>query len=136
MGLSDHLRAAPRFLLVGVIAVLIDAVVYALLSDTLEPGGAKACSYVAGALFGYVANWKFTFGERRSSWAEVAFVATYAISLGLNVGVNALILAVVPAPLGLPLAFLAATGVSTVWNFAGLSKVVFRRSARRLDHTA
>lgn len=118
-----------RFVLVGGTTVLIDAAVYQLLLFTdLSHGWAKAISFVAGALFAYVANWRYTFRGQHHRWSVVAFVAVYLCALGLNVGVNGLLLALLGEDRAwqVAVAFVVATGVSAAWNFAGMARFVFR----------
>lgn len=129
MGLNDDAATAPRFLLVGLTAVALDALVYFLLHSHIGATPAKALGYGLGAVFGYIANWKFTFGARRGAWTELAFIATYLVSLGLNVSSNQLVIGFA----GPVLAFFTATGISTVWNYVCLSRIVFKRSPTRLE---
>lgn len=119
----------PRFLLVGGTTVLVDFVVYQLLMLLgLEHEVAKTFSFTAGAVFAYVANWRFTFSGQAHRWSLALFVMIYAAALGLNVGANALVLHVLgehPAWKVL-FAFLVATGLSAVWNYIGMALFVFR----------
>jgi putative flippase GtrA len=121
--------SALRFLLVGGTTVLIDAGVYALLDALrVDYDLAKTISFIAGATFAYFANWRFTFGGHRNRWSEVLFVLVYAFALGINIALNALVRSADPgSALMAALAFLVATGVSAVWNFVGMSLLVFRR---------
>ncbi|MEX5718152.1 GtrA family protein [Geodermatophilus maliterrae] len=126
-----------RFVLVGGTTVAIDAVVYQLLLLADVPHGwAKALGFVAGAVFAYVANWRFTFRGESHRWSLVAFVAVYLCALGLNVGVNALVLAVLDdgRTWQVAAAFLVATGVSAAWNFLGMARFVFRSPAGDPQH--
>jgi putative flippase GtrA len=122
-----------RFLLVGGTTVLVDAAVYQLLLQTdLSHGTAKAISFIAGALFAYVANWRFTFRGASHRWSLVLFVLVYLGALVLNVGANALVLRLVgeTGAWQVALAFLVATGLSAAWNFVGMALFVFRSSPR------
>lgn len=122
-----------RFLLVGGTTVLIDALVYqALLLAGLSHGAGKALGFLAGALFAYLANWRFTFQGRSHRWSPVAFAGVYLCALALNVGVNALVLHVLgdTSVWRVAAAFLLATGVSAAWNFLGMAHLVFRSPAR------
>lgn len=122
-----------RFVLVGGTTVLIDAVVYQLLLLAGVPHGpAKASSFIAGAVFAYVANWRYTFRGQHHKWSLVAFVAVYLCALGINVGANALVLNVVGSTRTwqVGLAFLVATGLSAAWNFLGMARFVFRAPPR------
>lgn len=120
-----------RFLLVGGTTVLIDAVVYQLLLLTdMTHGWAKALSFIAGAVFAYVANWRFTFRGAHHRWSVVAFVVVYLCALGLNVAINAGVLAVLGEERvwQVAIAFLIATAASAAWNFVGMARFVFRSS--------
>nr|WP_281371469.1 GtrA family protein [Petropleomorpha daqingensis] len=120
-------------MLVGGTTVLIDAVVYQLLLlGDVPHGWAKASSFIAGALFAYVANWRFTFKGQHHRWSLVAFVVVYLCALGLNVGVNALVLAILgsSATWAVGTAFVLATGASAAWNFLGMARFVFRSPVR------
>jgi putative flippase GtrA len=122
-----------RFLLVGGTTVLIDAAVYQLeLLAGVPHDWAKMVSFIAGALFAYVANWRFTFKGEHHRWSMVAFVVLYLCALGLNVGVNALVLHVLGGDRlwQVGLAFVLATGVSSAWNFLGMARFVFRSPVR------
>ncbi len=122
-----------RFVLVGGTTVVIDAVAYQLLLwGGVGHGWAKALGFIAGALFAYVANWRFTFRGQSHRWSLVAFVAVYLCALGLNVGANAAVLAVLDdgRTWQVAAAFLVATGLSAAWNFLGMARFVFRSPAR------
>ncbi|WP_378147459.1 GtrA family protein [Cnuibacter sp. UC19_7] len=128
-GAKATAASAGKFLIVGGTTVVIDAAAYWALSALgLQYDLAKALSFAIGAVFAYFANWRFTFGARRSRWSEVLFVVVYTAALGLNVVVNAGVRLLLPSDwsLTLPVAFVVATGVSAVWNFIGMSLFVFR----------
>ena len=129
MARDQHVRSLLRFLLVGATAVAIDAVVYVGLTAVDVPVDlAKAIGFVSGAVFAYFANWRFTFGARRSRWSEVLFVVVYAFALVLNVGANAGVRAWLgTSTVDATIAFLVATGLSAAWNFVGMSLFVFRQ---------
>lgn len=138
MAREQHLRSLLRFLLVGATAVVLDGVSYVLLHQAgvaVDP--AKAISFLIGAVFAYFANWRFTFGARRSRWSEVFFVVVYALALGMNVAANAGVRAWLgTSPTDGTIAFLVATGLSAAWNFVGMSLFVFRREESSVDHVA
>jgi putative flippase GtrA len=127
-----------RFLLVGGTTVLLDGLSYALLTRAgMGVETAKALGFLIGAAFAYVANWRFTFGARRSRWSELLFVAVYALALVLNVAVNSAVRGWLHGWGGAAaLAFLAATGVSAAWNFTGMSLFVFSRGEAVRGHAA
>jgi putative flippase GtrA len=128
-------RSLVRFLLVGSTTVLVDGLSYLLLSAAGVPVDlAKAGGFLIGAVFAYFANWRFTFGARRSRWSELLFVVIYALALGLNVAANALVRHWLGAgAVGSVLAFLVATGLSAAWNFVGMSLFVFHREEPVVD---
>lgn len=120
-------RRILRFLGVGVTSVAIDAAVYALLL-ALGAGTvvAKPVGYVSGAVFSYFANWRFTFGLRRGRFSELLFVAVYASSLLINLGVNEVGLALLgDFAWRAPLMFFVTTAITAVWNYLGMSRFVF-----------
>ncbi len=120
-----------RFLVVGLSAVATDYMVYVLLGRFLPTAVAKAASFAAGAVLSFVLNRLFVFRAKEKGKVTTqvgAFVLLYATSLLLNMGVNAAALA-----LGLPrgLAWLLATGTSTVANFLGMKFIVFAETKNK-----
>jgi putative flippase GtrA len=121
-----------RFLVVGGLTVLCDYLVYRgllLAIDGIDL--AKALGFVAGTVFAYFANRRFTFDTRSAHGRQpVRFAALYLFTLGANVAVNA---ACVRALAGfgfeVALAFLVATGVSATLNFVGMKYWVFAAKA-------
>jgi putative flippase GtrA len=118
-----------RFLVVGTLSVLVDFGVYSALATGagLAVSLAKAISYLAGVAVGFVLNKRWTFESSGRSWQEATtYFALYAVTLGVNVGCNRLVLTWAGAD-HRPLAFVAATGVTTVLNFIGMRLVTFRQ---------
>jgi putative flippase GtrA len=118
-----------RFLVVGALTVLVDFVVYRLLHHlglALTP--AKTCSFAVATVCAYFLNRSFTFGATGGRRVATSFVALYTCALGINVGINAVGLAELPAGrfhiLG---AFLCAQAVSSTFNFVGMRQLVFTR---------
>ena len=128
-----------RFLVMGSASVLTDFGVYWLLGTragfSREFG--KGLSYLSGVLIGFVGNKYWTFESRRKSWTEPAsYLAIYAITLLVNIGVNRLALTWLGADKTLD-AFLVATGITTVLNFLGMRFITFRRGINaRLEMAA
>lgn len=122
-------REALLFLIVGVLTVGVDFAVYNLLLPVLPVTVAKMISFAAGTVFAYVANRFITFGNksRGSLWR---FLLLYGMTLGINTGVNSLILNLL-GPQAKTLAFLCATGASATLNFLGMKFLVFRMEAVR-----
>jgi len=119
-----------RFLVVGLLAVALDALTYRLYGGVLVTTWAKGLSFLTGTVFAYVANKWFTFRARRASVREgLRFGLLYACTLGLNVAVNGWVLQRWPEGVGpvspVVAAFVVATGCSTVANFLGQKFFVF-----------
>lgn len=130
-GTSRERRQVTRFLVIGCCTTATDLTIYMLLTSLglLSPSPAKGSSYLSAMVFGFFGNKLWAFQSNRRSLDEpLAFFGLYGTTLLVNVGLNALGLAVlghsVPARL---MAFVAATGVTTVLNFLGLRFVAFRR---------
>lgn len=124
-----QLAELGRFLLAGFSAVGTDWLGYVVLVQLgAPPSWAKATSFVLGAVVSFCINRAFTFHAREGALTRQAgaFAVLYAVTLGLNVAVNALALRL---DLGRGVAFFLATGSSTVANFLGMKFLVFRTLA-------
>lgn len=127
-----ELGRVVRFVVIGCTCTAIDYCTNRLLSEPIGPHAAKGLSYVSGMLIGFVGNKFWTFGSRKQASSEVVgYVALYVCTLGVNVGVNAAVLFIWPS--AKTLAFLAATGVTTVLNYIGLRLVAFRKGVAERD---
>lgn len=116
-----------RFIVIGLGSVAIDFFVFRWLSASLPGDAAKAASYVAGMLFGFVGNKFWAFRSARKSVSEpLVYAGLYAVTLGVNVGVNKMVLAVLGESAGV-FAFFAATGTTTVLNYLGMRWLAFRK---------
>lgn len=113
-----------RFLVGGGSAVITDYIVYKVLLYTgLNMSVSKAVAYICGAAVGFVINKLWTFESKSFSETEIMrYIVLYAVSAGINTGVNKLTLFLFHMQ---TLAFLCATGVSTVINFMGQKFFVF-----------
>ncbi|MGH3788657.1 MAG: GtrA family protein [Pseudonocardiaceae bacterium] len=117
-----------RFVAVGGVAAVVDYGSYqALLALGLWVHLAKALAFVAGTTTAYLVNRRWTF-QGRGGGAEFASVlALYGITFVVQVGMNAVMLALLPAMLGeITVAFLVAQGVATSINFIVQRMVIFR----------
>ena len=127
----ETLKQIRRFLVIGVLSVLTDLAVYLLLTWLgLHIHASKGISYVSGMVVGFLGNKFWTFeSSRRSAGEPITYVVLYAITLGVNVAVNALVLGLLAGVFSPPwtkgLAFLVATGVTTVLNFLGMRFITF-----------
>jgi putative flippase GtrA len=123
-------RELALFLVVGSLTVMVDFMVYRSLvwMGLVGIDMAKAISFLVGTVLAYCANRFWTFGHKLhapgSAWR---FALLYAATLGANVVVNALALALLAdAVAAIQLAFLLATGVSASLNFLGMKLLVFK----------
>jgi putative flippase GtrA len=119
-----------RFVAIGALSALVDFGVYhGLLALDVWVHGAKAIGFILGTTTAYLLNRRFTFAASEGGRARFAgFVLLYGTTFVVNVGMNALMLAVLPdVPLRVSLAWLIAQGTATVINFVMLRTVVFRR---------
>jgi putative flippase GtrA len=125
---SGLLSQLISFVLVGGFSALVDyGTYYALLSLGLWIHGAKAISFIAGTTTAYVLNRRLTFRARGSRSRFAGFVGLYITTFFVNVGVNALMLALLPqAWWEITLAFVVAQGTATTINFVVLRAVIFR----------
>lgn len=131
-GRLGELRAEmARFIVVGGIAVGIDALVYVLLQRVFgfDPSLAKRVSFAIGAVWAFFANKYFTFGSANWLFVEPPmFVLVYAFGWLANTLMHDLIMGLTGFGWA---SFLAATGTSTLTNFVGLKFLVFRRTRLR-----
>lgn len=130
-------RQTLRFLLVGCTTVLIDYLTYQIfIYIGLSISLAKGLSFCTGAVFAFFANRSLTFeiAGKPSSTQFFRFALLYSTTLGLNVLCNRLMLNVMPQifpKFQVQIAFLFATGTSTVTNFLGMKFVVFQKAAAK-----
>jgi putative flippase GtrA len=118
-----------RFVAVGAVSALVDFGVYQfLLHLGLWVHAAKAISFILGTTTAYLLNRRFTFTAVSGGRGRFAgFVALYTTTFAINVGVNALALAVLPAmPARYTVAWVIAQATATAINFVMLRTVVFR----------
>jgi putative flippase GtrA len=90
---------------------------------------AKAISFILGTTTAYLLNRRFTFTATAGGSARFAgFVLLYGTTFAINIGMNALMLALLPQlPFRTSVAWVIAQGTATVINFVMLRTVVFRR---------
>lgn len=125
LGLAAQLR---RFVLIGGLAALVDFGIYhALLGLGTYVHLAKAISFVCGTTTAYLLNRRYTFASAGGAGRLAGFMLLYGTTFALNVGMNALMLAVLPLiPLRVSIAWVIAQGAATAINFVMLRRVVFR----------
>ena len=122
--MSKIKKELKRFLVAGLSAVGTDLVTYYILLNFLPHDIAKAVSFLLGTVVAFVINKYWTFEKHEKSYKEIVkFGVLYSLTLGANVMTNKMILEYTSLVF---LAFLVATGVSTVLNFIGQKWWVFK----------
>jgi putative flippase GtrA len=117
-------KELKRFLVAGFGAVSTDLATYYILLNFLNTDIAKGISFLLGTIVAFVINKYWTFEKTEKSYQQIVqFSVLYTLTLGVNVVINKFILDIFGTTL---LAFLIATGVSTVLNFIGQKWWVFR----------
>ena len=97
---------------------------YYILLNFLPHNISKALSFLLGTVVAFVINKYWTFEKDEKSYKEIMkFGVLYSLTLGANVMTNKIILEYTTLVF---LAFLVATGVSTVLNFIGQKWWVFK----------
>jgi putative flippase GtrA len=126
MGLVAQLS---RFVAIGALSALVDFGAYhLLLSAGTWVHGAKAISFILGTTTAYLLNRRFTFAASEGGRSRFAgFLLLYGTTFAINIGMNALMLAVLPEmEFKVSLAWVIAQGTATAINFVMLRTVVFR----------
>jgi len=114
-----------RFFIAGCSAVATDLTVYYLLLSYFSHSPAKTISFLSGTIVAYLINKYWTFEKQAKSLREaLSFLGLYLFTLLVNVSVNKFSLGIFPN--FTLLAFLLATGCSTVLNFLGQKYLVFK----------
>ena len=120
------------FVVVGVITVLIDFIVYIVLVEfrLSDVNVAKGVGFVSGTIFSYFMHRIWTFGHKTHKPGTVwRYVLLYMSTLGVNVSINSFILIfLLEFQFIILLAFLIATGASTIVNFIGMKWFVFKET--------
>lgn len=118
-----------RFVAVGSASAVVDFAIYFLMLwlGLIVPVS-KTISFVVGTTTAYLLNRRFTFDHSRGGKRRFAgFITLYGTTLALNLGVNALVIEMLPeGGLRLPIAWVIAQAVATLVNFVMLRTVVFR----------
>ncbi|MDQ3762406.1 MAG: GtrA family protein [Actinomycetota bacterium] len=118
-----------RFVLVGGVAAVVDYSSYqALLAIGLWVHLAKALAFITGTTTAYLINRRWTFQGRGGGAQCASVMALYGATFVVQVGMNAVMLALLPPMLGeITLAFVVAQGIATGINFIVQRTVIFRR---------
>ncbi len=117
-----------RFVLVGGVAAVVDYSSYqALLATGLWVHLAKALGFIAGTTTAYLINRRWTFQGRGGRGELASVMALYGITFVVQVGMNAVMLALLPPIRGeITYAFIVAQGIATSINFVVQRTVIFR----------
>ncbi|MEQ3551179.1 GtrA family protein [Pseudonocardia nematodicida] len=123
-------RQLGSFVAIGVLAAIVDFGVYHLLLNLgLWVPVSKGISFILGTTTAYLLNRRFTFtGANTGGKGRFAgFVALYGTTFAVNVGMNSLVLYLLP-PMDwdITLAWVIAQGTATAINFVMLRYVIFK----------
>ena len=118
-------KQALRFLAVGAFTALVDFASYRLLlALDLPITPAKAIGFVLGTTLSYLLNRAWTFGAGQHAVGR--FLVLYAVTLVVNVAVNAAAVAALADVAGrITIAWLVAQAVASALNFLGMRSYVF-----------
>ncbi len=118
---------AVRFLVVGAVAAVADYLVYVIamgLGVAVSP--AKAAGFVVGTGLAYAANRRWTFRARHGHRRLGRFLVVYALTLGVNVATNSVLLEVLPSRAGAVTgAWAIAQALTSALNFVAMRHYVF-----------
>jgi len=132
-------RYVIKFVIAGVVSTAVDAMIYWLCVYILHvyPVFAKCISVVGGISTAFVQNLFWVFRKEAILYFEnklwkfkiiaglyLKFVSTYAISMGVNVGIFTLIRHLTDSDIA---AFIVSTGVSATLNFLVIRGTLFNR---------
>jgi len=125
LGLATQLT---RFVLTGGLAAVVDYGSYqAMLATGMWIHLAKALAFVLGTLTAYLINRRWTFRAAGGGVQLVSVLALYGITFTVQVGMNAVMLALLASsPWRITLAFVVAQGSATCINFVVQRTVIFR----------
>src|SRR5690349_19323122 len=119
---------AWRFVVTGGLSAIVDFGLYVLfLRLGLHVNLAKTLSFIAGTTTAYLINRRWTFQAPPSRARFIAVVALYAVTYGVQIGMNYLFYSMWDdKPWRVPVAFVIAQGTATVINFVVQRAVIFR----------
>lgn len=130
--LLGQVKELAKFTVAGWLAILTDFGVYNGLLLLLPHWAAKGISFTCGGAVAYLVNKHWTFRQKRRSYTEIVrFVVINGSGLGMNVGVNELVLRWSGG--NTILAFAAAVALSGVYIYLGQKFWVFRRKKNRTE---
>jgi putative flippase GtrA len=117
-----------RFVITGGLSAVVDFGLYVLgLAAGLNVNLAKSLSFIAGTTTAYLINRRWTFQAPPSTSRFIAVCVLYAVTYGVQVGINYLFYMQFAAyPWRVLTAFVIAQGTATVINFIVQRAVIFR----------
>jgi len=117
-------KELKSFLIAGLSAVGTDFITYYIMLNFLHHDIAKILSFILGTIVAFVINKYWTFEMYKKSYKQIfQFIILYSVTLFVNVMINRSVLDFTELVF---LAFLIATGASTILNFAGQKWWVFK----------
>ena len=117
-------KELKRFLIAGLSAVGTDFISYFAMLNFLQPDIAKTLSFILGTIVAFLINKYWTFERYEKSYKQIfQFIVLYSATLFTNVMANRLVIDFTELVF---LAFLIATGISTILNFIGQKWWVFK----------
>ena len=129
MGINSKKFETIRFLIIGIITVIIDFIIYILLlSNNFSIVFSKLLAFITGAIFSYFFNKSWTFKSYGSRRTIIKFIITYLNALIINVSMNNLLLSISKGgKTSIYFAFIISTLVSALFNYVCMSRLVFTR---------
>ena len=125
--LLGQIKELAKFTVAGWLAILTDFGVYNGLLLLLPHWAAKGISFTCGGAVAYLVNKYWTFQQRQRSYVEIVkFAVINGSGLGMNIGVNELVLRWTGG--NTFLAFAAAVALSGSYIYLGQKFWVFRRT--------
>ncbi len=126
--MQDTSQEIIRFTFAGVVVVLTDFGIYYLLIKFLPYSVAKAISFTAAGIVGYLLNKYIVFKNNQTSVAEMGkFLFVNLLALGINVWINQTLLKSFQSPVWV--ALLSATAVTNVMIFVCFKWWVFKKTS-------
>ena len=116
-----------KFIIIGIIAVSIDAFVYYLLGnfEFFSYEISKRISFICGAAFAFFFNRSYVFQSKHKNISQIlGFSILYLISFLCNAFSHDFVLNKLAIP---TVAFIFATAVSTIINYLGQKFIIFKK---------
>lgn len=117
-------KEIKRFVIAGFAAVGTDLVTYYIMLNFFKYDIAKMLSFILGSIVAFMINKYWTFEKYKKSYKQIVqFAILYIVTLAVNIIINHFTLNFFEI---IFLAFLIATGASTILNFLGQKFWVFK----------